>query len=69
MDNGPSSVGKQETKTGHGKARSLPSLYLYVNGMSPVGEPVETKEHMQRGKSLDNLTKMRLFTWGQNDMD
>ena len=24
--------------------------YLYVNGMSPVGEPVETKEHMQRGK-------------------
>ena len=43
--------------------------YLYVNGMSPVGEPVETKEHMQRGKSLDNLTKMWLFTWGQNDMD
>ena len=47
----------------------LSSHYLYVNGMSPVGEPIETKEHLQRGKSLDNLTKMWLFTWGQNDTD
>ena len=43
--------------------------YLYVNGMSPVGEPIKTKEHLQRGKSLDNLTKMWLFTWGQDHID
>ena len=43
--------------------------YLYVNGMSPVGEPIEAKEHLQRGKSLDNLTKMWLFSWGQDDTD
>ena len=43
--------------------------YLYVNGMSPAGDPIETKEHMQRGKSLDILTKMWLSTWGQNHTD
>ena len=53
----------------HAGRSAASTHYLYVNGMSPVGEPIETKEHLQRGKSLDNLTKMWLFTWGQDHID
>ena len=41
------------------------SLFLYVNGMDHNGEKIVTRDHLQRGKSLETFTDMWLASWGQ----
>ena len=43
--------------------------FLYVNGKDQCGNsiPLKMHLHLQRGASLDNLVRMWLFTWGQEE--
>ena len=41
--------------------------FLYVTGKDQCSNSIPTKMHLQRGASLDNLVKMWLFTWGQEE--
>ena len=51
-----------------GRSRSS-TMYLYVHGRNPDGKVIDAKEHLRRGTSLDNLVKMWLYTWGQEEVD
>ena len=41
--------------------------FLYVNGMDHCGNKIHPQEHLQRGACLESLTKMWLYTWGQEE--
>ena len=41
--------------------------FLYVNGMDHCGNKIHPQEHLQRGACLERLTKMWLYTWGQEE--
>ena len=43
--------------------------FLYVNGKDQCGNsiPLKMHLHLQRGASLDNMVRMWLFTWGQEE--
>ena len=46
------------------RGRSRASTYhLYINGMDANLEKVGQRDHLMRGKSLDNLTSAWLSTW------
>ena len=47
-----------------GRSRKT-SLFFYVNGMDHNGEKIVTRDHLQRGKSLETFTDMWLASWGQ----